>query len=657
MRARIVAVLAVVAAVAAVSLAAWVRTLPGVPAQLLTGYGTDLPAGLLAVAWTVTGTVLVVLRPRNSLGWLLVGVGLCQGLQQGLAAYGGYGVAVAGWPLAHWAAWVAAGLWLPGLLPLASLLLALYPDGRLPGRWWRWPFTAAALGIALLTATMMLAPQAYAEVAPGLAPLRAPALVPVGLAVGGALVVSGTVVIWVASVVRLLRARPPERQQLAWLLLVVVPFLLVAFLTPSMPGFLVLGFLIPVAVAVGILRYRLLGIETVLRRGLVYGLLTATVVAVYLVVTAVAGTQLNHGPLPGVVTAALVAVGLTPLRDRLQVAVDRLVYGDRRDPMRAVTRLGDRVAAAGESDLLPAVLATVTDAVRAPGAAVLTPDGSLLAAHGATPASSNAELLPLRVGGRDLGVLQIAPRSLGERYSDGDRRLLAALAPQVAVVVRALELAEALEAERDHVVAATHQERQRLRRDLHDGLGPSLSGVSLGLQALQDARATDDQATADQLLARIREEITTAVGEVRRILDDLRPAVLDRTRLPDAIRRHAAAISTGPIEVAVDAAADLPTLPPAIETAAYRITQEALTNVIRHAGAHHAHITLDTSDAALTVTVTDDGHGINSSTHPGGVGLTSMRQRAQALRGTLRVDSSDHGTTVVATLPLQDGAS
>jgi signal transduction histidine kinase len=657
MRARVVAVVAVVVAVAAVSLAAWVRTLPNVPAQLLTGYGTDLPAGLLAVAWTATGAVLLVLRPRNALGWLLVVVGVCQALQQGLAAYGGYGVALADppWPLARWVAWPAAALWLPGLLPLPTLLLALYPNGRLPSRWWRWPVAAAALGIGLVTLAAMLHPRPYGEVAPGPPPVAAPSVAIVFYVVGGVLLAAGAVVIWIGSIGRLLRARAPERQQLAWLLFVVVPLIVVAFGAAPMPVFLALGFGVPVAVAVGVLRYHLLGIEVVLRRGLVYGALTAVVVAVYLVVTTVAGTRLDRGPLPGVVAAALVAVGLTPLRDRLQAAVDRLVYGDRRDPMRAVTRLGDRVAAAGESDLLPAVLATVTDAVRAPGAAVLAPDGSLLATHGATPASSNAELLPLRVGGRELGVLQIAPRGVGEPYTDGDRRLLAALAPQVAVVVRALELAEALEAERDRVVAVTRQERDRLRRDLHDGLGPSLSGVGLGLQALQDAQAADDQATADQLLARIREEVATAVGEVRRILDDLRPAVLDRTRLPDAIRRHAAAVSSGPLEVSVDAA-DLPTLPPAVETAAYRITQEALTNVVRHAGAHHAHVTLDTSAAALTVTVTDDGHGISGSTHRG-VGLASMRQRAQALHGTLRVDSGDHGTTVVATLPLQDGSS
>jgi len=424
-----------------------------------------------------------------------------------------------------------------------------------------------------------------------------------------------------------------------------------SFFIGGHPLFELVGLLLPVAIAVGVLRYRLLGIEVVVRRGLVYGALTAAVVGVYLLVTTVAGARLDRGPLPGVVAAALVAVGLTPLRDRLQVAVDRLVYGDRRDPMRAVTRLGDRVAAAGETDLLPTVLATVTDAVRAPCAAVLAPDGSVLGSHGAAPAGGGGELLALRVGGRDLGLLRITPRTPGEPYSDGDRRLLAALAPQVAAVVRALELAEALEAERDRVVAATRQERDRLRRDLHDGLGPSLSGVGLGLQALQDAQAAGDAAAAEQLLGRIREEVATAVGEVRRILEDLRPTVLDRAKLPDAVRQHAAAVATGRLDVSVDAA-QLPPVPPDVEAAAYRIVQEALTNVVRHADAHQAHITLAASDSTLTVTVADNGHGIRDQGRDGAVGLASMRQRAEAFQGTLRVESSDQGTTVMATLPL-----
>jgi signal transduction histidine kinase len=657
MRARVVAVGAVVAAVAAVAFAAWVRTLPGAQeTPVVVGNGKDLTSGLLAVSWTATGAALVALRPRNALGWLLVVVGLCQATQQGLAAYGGYGVAMADspWPLATWAALVAAGLWLPGLAPLFNLLPALYPNGRLASRWWRWPVGAAAAGIGLMTVALILSPGGYDDVAPGRPPITSTTLSAVCFIAGAPLLIAGTLVIWGGSVLRLVRARSPERQQLAWLLVVIIPWVVLSFFAGANPAFTLFGLLLPVAIAVGVLRYRLLGIELVVRRGLVYGALTAAVVGVYLLLTSVAGARLDRGPLPGVVAAALVAVGLTPLRDRLQAGVDRLVYGDRRDPMRAVTRLGDRMAAAGETDLLPAVLATVTDAVRAPGAAVVAPDGSVLASHGADSAGGGGELLGLRVGGRDLGTLQVAPRTPGEPYRDGDRRLLAALASQVAVVVRALELAEALEAERDRVVAATRQERDRLRRDLHDGLGPSLSGVGLGLQALQDAQAAGDAAAAGQLLGRIRQEVATAVGEVRRIIEDLRPAVLDHTRLPDAVRQHAATVAPGQLEVSVDAG-QLPPLPADVEAAAYRIVQEALTNVVRHAAARHAHIKLAAADSTLMVSVADDGHGIHGQGRDGAVGLASMRQRAEALQGSLRVESSDQGTTVMATLPLQDG--
>lgn len=662
MRARVVAAVAVLVAVSAVTYAVWVRTLPGVEGSLLVqGYGTDLPSGLAAVAWTVTGAVLLALRPRNVLGWLIVVVSLCQSLQQGLAAYGGYGVALADpqWPLARWIAWLSSGLYLPGLLPLLSLLPALYPNGQLPSRWWRWPVGAAGLGIALMMLAAMLAPQAYDDIAPGPSPLAAPTLAMLLRSIGGMLFVGGTLVIWGASIMRLVRARTPERQQLAWLFSVVV-LVTVTLVAPLPQEFIavqilivtLLSFFIPVAVAVGVLRYHLLGIEVMLRRGLVYSVLTAVVVGLYVAVTAVAGAQFQRGPLPGVLAAALVAVGLTPLRDRLQAAVDWLVYGDRRDPMRAMTRLGD--AMNDETDLLPAVLATVTDAVRAPGAAVVAPQGSVLASYGVETAGSDAEVLALRVGGRELGVLRLTPRTPGEPYTDGDRRLLAALAPQVAAIVRALELAEALEAERDRVVTATRRERDRLRHDLHDGLGPSLSGIGLGLQALHDARATGDEGVADDLLARIRDEVATAVGEVRRILDDLRPTVLDSARLPDAIRRHAASVSAGGLEVTIGGSA-LPALPPDIEAAAYRITQEALTNVVRHSGARHVRVVFAVSDGAFTVSIADDGHGIVDHGR-GGVGLTSMRQRAEAIRGTLSVESTHDGSTVVATLPLKESS-
>jgi signal transduction histidine kinase len=226
--------------------------------------------------------------------------------------------------------------------------------------------------------------------------------------------------------------------------------------------------------------------------------------------------------------------------------------------------------------------------------------------------------------------------------------VLAALAPQIAVLLRALQLTEALQAERDRVIAATATERDRLRRDLHDGLGPSLSGIGLGLQALSDTLPDADPA-ARTLTERIRAEVTTAVTEVRRIIDDLRPTALDTMGLVEAIRRHTQSIAAA-LPADVDSA-DLPALPPQLESAAYRITTEALTNAARHADARHVQVTLTAPDRSLRITVADDGHGIGDATT--GVGLASMLHRAETLGGHLHIDTTTTGTTITATLPLE----
>jgi signal transduction histidine kinase len=451
--------------------------------------------------------------------------------------------------------------------------------------------------------------------------------------------------------VRLARAQSPERQQLAWLLAVVVFSVVLFAVDPAMPQLLswMVVSLVPAAVAVGVLRYDLLGIDLVLRRGLVYGALTAAVLSIYLLATLAASLGLGQGLLPGVVAAALVAVGLAPLRERLQRVVDRLVYGERRDPMRAITRLGDKVAGSSEPDLLSAVLACVTSAVRAPGASVVVADESRKSLGAAAPGLD----LPLTVSGQAVGILQVAARASGETYTAGDRRLLAALAPLVAVVVRALDLAEELEDQRDRVLAATRNERDRLRRDLHDGLGPSLSGVGLSLRAVDDALRCGDQFTARRLNNRTVDEVRMAVGEVRRILDDLRPGALTVDGLAGAVRRHAAVAATScPVQVTV--CQDLPDLHPALETAAFRITQEALTNATTHAQASNVRVAIDADRDTLRVRIDDDGRGWQPNVDNGsGIGLMSMRQRAEALGGTLSLHSAPDGTTVTATLPLQ----
>lgn len=649
MRTRALVCAAVLLNAAAVAVSVWLTMRPdGAHLDELPGAVTTDEA-LVGLAWALTGAVLAWLRPRNPLGWLLLFAGTCATLAVLLSGYGAGGVLATDpeWPLARWAAWLGSALWLPGLLPLASLLPALYPHGRLPGPRWRLPVAGAAAGIVLLTIAALLDPTMYDDVVPGhSSPVAAPGLALALYVVAAATLVPGTLAIWVMSLLRLARSRPPERQQLAWLLAIVLPLLVLVFV-PGVPEWVfdTWLFLVPVAIGIGVFRHNLLGIDVMLRRGLVYTILTGIVVTVYLVVTVVAGSQLDRAPLSGAVAAALVAVGLTPLRERLQRAVDRLVYGERHDPMRAVTRLGDRVAA-DEPDLLLAVLHIVTTTVRAPGATVTAPDGRLLAAYG-SPAPGPA--FPLRVGGLDVGALTVSARTPGEPFTAGDHRLLGALVPQVTVVVRALELAEALEAERDRVVAATRVERDRLRRDLHDGLGPSLSGIRLGLVAMHDALNAGNNATGAELLDRIRAEVDTTVGEVRRIIDGFRPAVLDATGLAAALRRHATEPSAGlHVDVAVP---DLPKMPAQVETAAYRIAQEALTNVIRHSQARNARITLAMADGALTVQVADDGTGLERSAGDG-VGLASMRQRAEALGGTLALAATEDGTTLMATLPI-----
>jgi len=211
--------------------------------------------------------------------------------------------------------------------------------------------------------------------------------------------------------------------------------------------------------------------------------------------------------------------------------------------------------------------------------------------------------VPLEFAGRRVGVLHVAAPSAEEGYGMAERRLLVALAAQLAVVVRAVELGVALEASRDRVVEAARAERDRLRRDLHDGLGPSLTGMGLGLQAVADL--VDGPPPAVTLVERIRAEVTTAVSEIRRIIDDLRPSVLDTAGLAAAVSRHAEVVSAA-LPVLVDTTGLPATLPPAVETAAYRIATEALTNVARHSGAQRAQVALTAVDGTLRVTVTDD---------------------------------------------------
>jgi signal transduction histidine kinase len=420
------------------------------------------------------------------------------------------------------------------------------------------------------------------------------------------------------------------------------------------------GLFFPVALAIAVLRHRLFDIDVVINRSLVYGGLTAVVITVYVVI--VAGLSSVVGG-DGGFAASLLATGVAalaalPVRDRLQRAVNRLMYGERDDPYRAINRLAERLSASlATEEVLPTIVATVAAALRLPYVAIeLLQDSrtTIAASTGQRPAGELVRI-PLVDGGETVGELAVAPRSPNEAFSPSDRALLDGLAREAGRAARSVRLAAEIDRSRREIVSAREEERRRMRRDLHDGLGPALAGARLMAQAARDlapVRTTD----ATTVLADLDAELASILDEVRRISRDLRPPALDELGLVPAIRARAAQFTLGSeLEIRVDGPDDLPPLPAAVETAAYRIAVEALANVQRHSAARSCAVRIRIDDA-LEIEVEDDGTGIVPGT-PAGVGLAAMRERASEVGGTCEIGDGDGaGTRVVAHLPLAAGA-
>ena len=398
---------------------------------------------------------------------------------------------------------------------------------------------------------------------------------------------------------------------------------------------------LPLAIGVAVLQRRLYDIQLAVNRSLTYGALWLGIAALYAVTVGGIGAMLQQRGaawLPWL-AAGVVAVSFAPLRDALQAAANRLTYGQWSQPTEVLATTARRL---GDASDVPALLAELVDDVGAalelPYVAITSPDGRTLAEHGTQP--EDVDDLPMTAYGAPVGVLSWARRPL----RDVDRSLLVDLARQLGTVVHAAGLVETIRAARERLVLAREEERRRLRRDLHDGLGPALAGLTLQVDTVRNqvgGRADD------QLLA-LRSGIQSTVLDVRRIVEGLRPAALDDLGLVEAVRQLAASTDL-PVVVEAD---DLRGLPAATEVAAYRIVQEALTNAARHAAARHACVQVRCSAGALVVTVSDDGTGVVVA-RPDGVGLGSMRSRAEEIGGAFELSATPGtGTTVTARLPV-----
>ena len=542
--------------------------------------------------------------------------------------------------------------WSIGLfLPVALLL---FPDGRPAGPRWRWLIWVAAaqsvlfvLSFAIPSAqvfdghrvTLYLAIPAYHRLAP--------------LWVAENLIWAVVFASAIASLaVRYRRGGDAERRQLLWLLLVglvALPYVgLVWGLLGSGPilGLLILP-LIPAAVTIAILRHQLLDIRLVVSRALLYVLLTVAAIGAYAGLVALLDVAVRSRVSFGtaVVASLLVAVSFNPARVRLQRLIDRTLYGDRRDPVRAVSLVGERLAGTGTSGL-SGVLQTLCESLRLPFAAVRS--GSVeAAAYGTAP-----ELLhrtALSYDGTPVGELIVGLRSGQRRLSPPDLAVLRLLAAPLAVALHATALSAALQESRVGIVAAREEERRRLRRDLHDGLGPVLAGIAFKADAARNILGRQP-GQAEELLATLRADTTAAIGDIRRLVYGLRPPALDDLGLIESLRQQSDRLSQG---VRLDAPDDLPQLPAAVEVAAYRIVTEAMTNAARHSGGTTVQATLSLTGGALRIEVRDDGPAADRGSWAPGVGLTSMHERAAELGGSCQAGPDlAGGWRVVALLPL-----
>ncbi|MBA2712913.1 MAG: GAF domain-containing sensor histidine kinase, partial [Rubrobacteraceae bacterium] len=342
------------------------------------------------------------------------------------------------------------------------------------------------------------------------------------------------------------------------------------------------------------------------------------------------------------------------LRDRLQRGVNHLMYGERDDPYAVISRLGERLEGTlAPESVLPTVARTVREALKLPYAAIVLREGenSVVAAESGSPVDEPLRL-PLVHQGETIGELILAPRARGEEFTLADRRLLEDLARQAGIAAYTVRLTTDLQRSRERLVSMREEERRRMRRDLHDGLGPMLGSLTLKLDVADDL-VEEDPAAARALIHSLKTQSQSAVTDIRRLVYALRPPALDDLGLVGAIRETAAQYGANGLLVSVEIPKDLPPLSAAVEVAAYRIAQEAMTNVARHAAATKCSIslTLDEETEMLSLEVRDDGRGL-SSERGQGVGLSSMRERAEEISGDCIVESSPTGgTRVSASLP------
>jgi signal transduction histidine kinase len=630
---------------------------------------SQLSIGATAV---FVGAFVAWRRPRHPIGWLLV-----------LAGFGAWATFAAapgiGWLMQYRPGWETLTRWLlavgvSGWLVTRGVFLALVPLA-FPGGFRRDPFhrglrwaSTAAVGTVAVAHSRLWTPEHFGGQEPTGAARLAERIEPWA---GRAMAVLALVCL-VDLVVRSVRSDARSRRGDA-LFAAAVALLLAPTATSiwsqfvhelpfdlwTLESWTMAG--LPLVLAFAILRHRAMGMEVVVRRATLYLGVTLVGAGLYLsVVWAVATVRPDSSVAP-VLGAGAVALTLGWVRDGLQRVLARRWFGSRDDPYTVLSALGSTLEAAPASDhALQAVTDTVCAQLRLPYAAaeLSLEEATVRAAEtgvrptGADDVPATLERFALSHQGVALGELVVARRTPDEPLTDGERDLLGALARQAGVLAHNVTLVEALRRSRLVLLNAREEERRRIRADLHDGLGPTLATVAMGLEASVQRLGTEPEQAA--LLADLEGEMQAAIADVRTLVYNLRPAALDDLGLISAVREHARALAERsadtptPLTVEIDAPDALGPLPAAVEVAAYRVALEALTNVARHARATACSVRIAEADEdGLALTIADDGVG-GAESAAGGIGLQSMRDRVAELGGRFHLRSAPGGGTEVS---------
>lgn len=660
----------------------------GILLSSLPGYALRFSGGAIHASGDSAGTSNTIISAASSVASLataLLSLGLSwmlfrQRMEEPAAAALAYylliyAVLMAG-PLEHWSAY-----WL-GTLELAWLiqgfllatptvtLFAIFPNGRFVPRWMRWVVLATLPWVLALFFLPSFSPSTYYDQ-------------PILYILVVVSYVSFYILSIYAQVHRYRRvSTPSERQQTKWviygfalwfayILISTGPFFYSNNLPPGSPepwwlavselGWFLSLAIVPVSFTIAITRDRLWDIDLVINRTLVYGALTACIIALYVLVIGGLGLlfQTSNSFIIPLLATGLAAVLFQPLRERLQAAVNRMMYGERDDPVAVLSKLGGQLeSTVSPLDALFGIVETIAMTLKLPYAAVEIGNHrarQVITSFGKPP--EDRVRFPITYQMENIGYLIVAPRSPGENFTEKDVKLLENIALQAGAVVQAAKLTSDLKRSRQDLVMAREEERRRLRRDLHDGLGPQLASQTLMLDALEK-RIGQDPAAATRLLSDLKKQSQASIQDIRQLVYNLRPPALDELGLEGAVREMATAQESSGLEIFVIARPPITQLPAALEVAAYRIIQEAITNVSRHAKARNCQVLLTITGGKghkqLKIEVVDDGVGVPGD-RLSGIGLFSMRERAEELGGSFGIEpGTSGGTRVTAVLPFSE---